>query len=128
MKKLFENTDTLKDVRVKGLVWPSKRFNAESLVKKNFGLSLMQVLAKAEHGTEGMAYDELETEAQGVKVIVKAVEDFEGADGTGKNTRALISIIKNESYYDDCPAFATSGDMIIHYFFRKPEAPQGEAQ
>ena len=111
------------DVRVKGLVWPTKRFNAESLVKKNYGLTLLQVLSKAEFGTEDAAYMELETLPKATKVVVKDKEEFEAADGNTV-TKLTISIIKNESNYDDFPAFASSGDMMLSYVTVK----KGDAQ
>ena len=115
------------DVRVKALTWPTKRFNAESLVKKNYGLTLLQVLAKAEFGTEDAAYMELETLPKATKVVVKDKEEYVAADGN-VNTKITIAIIKNESNYADAPAFASSGDMMLHYFTVKKEEPKGETQ
>lgn len=115
------------DVRVKALTWPTKRFNAESLVKKNYGMTLLQVLAKAEFGTEDQAYMELETLPKTTKVVIKDKEEYLAADGN-VNTKITIAIIKNESNYADSPAFASSGDMMLHYFTVKKEEPQGDAQ
>ena len=121
------------DVRVKGLVWPTKRFNAESLVKKNYGLTLLQVLAKAEFGTEDAAYMELETLPKATKVVVKDKEEYVESNGT-KVTKLIVAIIKNESSYADFPAFASSGDMMLSYITltkkveKSSEEQQGEPQ
>ena len=86
------------------------------------------MLAKAEFGTEDAAYMELETLPKATKVVVKDKEEYVASNGDTV-TKLTIAIIKNESSYDDFPAFASSGDMMLSYItLPKKEEPKGEPQ
>ena len=116
-------------------VYPGKSFDAVDNVKKNFGLTLDEVIDMAVSNTtmtEAKFKAENSRNIGAIGVIVRSTStSVEDGITIGK---ATVNIVMNSGKHHLLPSWLPSGDLVIRFAGEpapdetKPEAPQGEAQ
>ena len=107
-------------------VYPGKSFDAVDNIKRNFGLTLDEVIDKAVHSTvmsEAKFKSENGKNIGAIGVIVRSVStSVEDGITIGK---ATVNIIMNSGKHHLLPSWLPSGDLVIRFAGEPAPAEEG---